>query len=98
MRTFIATPLAVAALIAGLSSVAVADPSMPPTAQIASRMRDTKVVGISNVPNPPSNQDESGTDRSFHPDYSNALTSDQMQAAWKAEFDRVFQTPISGGG
>jgi hypothetical protein len=98
MRTFSAAPLAVAALVAALSSVAAADPSMPPTAQIASRLRDTNFVGISNVPKPPSNQDESETDRTFHPDYSKALTPDQVQAAWNAEINRVFQTPISGGG
>ncbi len=37
-------------------------------------------------------------DRTFHPDYSHALTPDQMTRAWNAEIDRVFQTPVSGGG
>ena len=98
MRTLIAAPLAVAALVAALSSVAAVDPSMPPTVQIASGMRDTNVVAISNVPKPPSKRDESRTDRTFHPDYSKALTPDQMQAAWNAEINSVFQTAISGGG
>ena len=42
--------------------------------------------------------DQSGIDRTFHPDYSQALTPGQMIVAWNAEIDRVFQTPISGGG
>jgi hypothetical protein len=98
MRTLIAAPLAVAALVAALSSVAAADPSMPPTAQIASGMRDTNVVGISNAPRPPAKQDESGIDRTFHPDYSHALTPEQMTAAWNNEVNRILETPITGGG
>jgi ABC-type glycerol-3-phosphate transport system substrate-binding protein len=37
-------------------------------------------------------------DREFHPDYSVALTVDQLTAAWNAEIDRVFQPVLAGGG
>jgi hypothetical protein len=35
---------------------------------------------------------------SFDPDYSHALTVDQQEAAWKAEADRIMQTPSNLGG
>lgn len=38
------------------------------------------------------------TDGAFHPDYSRALTSAQMSAAWQAELDRLFPQPVTGGG
>jgi hypothetical protein len=31
-------------------------------------------------------------------EYSHAPSVDQMSAAWNAEIDRVFETPITGGG
>lgn len=37
-------------------------------------------------------------DRSFHPDYSHALSVEQMTAAWNAEINRLIPVPISGGG
>ncbi|HEX3463261.1 MAG TPA: hypothetical protein VHS78_04295 [Candidatus Elarobacter sp.] len=38
------------------------------------------------------------TDRTFHPDYSKALTPGQMSAAWQAEWDRISPPIITGGG
>ena len=37
-------------------------------------------------------------DRTFHPDFSKALTTGQMTAAWQAELDRLFPPPAIGGG
>ncbi len=36
--------------------------------------------------------------RPFAPDYANALTPDQMTAAWERELARVFPQPVTGGG
>jgi len=36
--------------------------------------------------------------RSFHPDYSRALTVDQMNRAWQAELDRLNPPVVTGGG
>jgi hypothetical protein len=38
------------------------------------------------------------TDRTFHPDYSHALSAGQMSAAWQAELDRLFPPVVTGGG
>jgi hypothetical protein len=47
----------------------------------------------------PAPADASAADEtSFHPDYSHALTVEQQEAAWKAEVDRVMQTPANLGG
>ena len=37
-------------------------------------------------------------DRSFHPDYSKALTVDQMIHAWQNELDRINPPVVTGGG
>ena len=37
-------------------------------------------------------------DTTFHPDYSKALTSGQMSAAWQAELDRINPPFVTGGG
>jgi hypothetical protein len=37
-------------------------------------------------------------DTTFHPDYSKALSVEQMSAAWQAELDRLFPQPVTGGG
>ena len=83
MQKLMTASLATAALVAALSSVAFAAPA-------------TLAVTTTSAPAPA--PDQSGGDRTFHPDYSKALTPDQMTVAWKAEIDRVFQTPIAGGG
>jgi hypothetical protein len=102
-RTFTAA-LAVTALVAALSSIASADPAAPAAtpsvtavvARVTNDVYDQSKVSLSRVVLP--SVDTSWIDRSFHHDYSNALTCDQMSAAWKAEIDLVFETPITGGG
>lgn len=37
-------------------------------------------------------------DRTFHPDYSKALTVDQMSRAWQNELDRINPPIVTGGG
>lgn len=37
-------------------------------------------------------------DRTFHPDYSKALTVDQMTRAWQNELDRINPPVVTGGG
>jgi hypothetical protein len=96
MKKLITTPLATATLVAALAAAAAAGPTAP----IAQTVHDDpRNVSISHV-NPPAKTpvDKSGIDRTFHPDYSQALTVEQMDAAWNAEINRVFETPIAGGG
>jgi hypothetical protein len=38
------------------------------------------------------------SDRSFQPDFSRALTVDQMNRAWQAELDRLNPPVVTGGG
>jgi hypothetical protein len=62
----------------------------------ASQMR---VIGITNttrgkVPAQPDRQ----ADRTFRPDYSHALTVDQMTRAWQNELDRINPPVVTGGG
>jgi hypothetical protein len=61
----------------------------------ASQMR---VIGITNTgrgkaPAPPAR-----VDRTFHPDYSHALSVDQMTRAWHDELDRINPPVVTGGG
>jgi hypothetical protein len=103
MKRLITASLALTALVAALSNVAVADQAptntVPVTAPAAQGRLAQDTTGISRAAVPPATPvDKSGIDRSFHPDYSRALTVDQMTAAWNAEIDRVFETPITGGG
>ena len=37
-------------------------------------------------------------DRTFHPDFSRALSPGQMQSAWQSELDRLFPPMMAGGG
>jgi len=37
-------------------------------------------------------------DRAFHPDYSKALTAEQMTRAWQNELDRINPPVVTGGG
>jgi hypothetical protein len=38
------------------------------------------------------------SDRTFHPDYRNALSAGQMSAAWQAAWDRINPPLVTGGG
>jgi hypothetical protein len=64
----------------------------PPGAQL-------RVIGVANAKRtaPPA---QAGTraDRTFHPDYSRALTIDQMSRAWQAEVERISPQIVTGGG
>jgi hypothetical protein len=64
----------------------------PPGAQL-------RVIGITNAKRtaPPA-QAGTRTDRTFRPDYANALSIDQMSRAWQAEIDRLAPQLVTGGG
>lgn len=58
-----------------------------------------RVIGITNttrskVPAQPDRQ----ADRTFRPDYSHALSADQMTRAWHDELDRLNPPVVTGGG
>jgi hypothetical protein len=103
MKNHITAVLA-AALLASLTSIAAAAPTTPSGHPAKAREADeSKTIGMQRVtiprPKPtPADPDRSGIDRTFHPDYSHAVTVEQMNAAWNAEINRVFETPIAGGG
>jgi hypothetical protein len=63
----------------------------------ATRVR-LRVIGISNAARAAVPAPDARNDRTFHPDYSKALTPGQMSAAWQAEIDRLFPQPVTGGG
>jgi hypothetical protein len=63
----------------------------------ASRVR-LRVIGIANSARVAAPAPDPRADRTFHPDYRNALTPGQMSAAWQAEIDRLFPQPVTGGG
>jgi len=58
-----------------------------------------RIIGITNaargkIPAQPDRQ----ADRTFHPDYSRALSVDQMERAWRDELDRINPPIVTGGG
>ena len=58
-----------------------------------------QVIGITNAPRrtaptPP----DPRADRTFHPDFSRALTVEQMNRAWQNELDRINPPVVTGGG
>ena len=98
MKKLITASLAAATLVASLAVGAAAGP-MAPAVTPALPSHESGQIGISrSVSSKPAPTDESGFDRTFHPDYSHALTPEQRIAAWNDEVNRVMQTPISGGG
>lgn len=82
-----------AALVSALSTVALANESTAPS---SAGQDDPALVEMTTARTTSADQTTSGND--FHPDYSQALTLDQMTAAWNAEINRVFQPPFAGGG
>jgi hypothetical protein len=84
MTTQLVTALSVAAIVASAVSVSPATPTEPDTGGGTAEIRTIGTVRSSATP--------------FHPDYSRALTVEQMTAAWNAEIDRVFPVPVTGGG
>jgi hypothetical protein len=62
----------------------------------ASQMR---IIGITNAARPATPaQPDRRADRTFHPDYSKALTVDQMTSSWRDELDRINPPIVTGGG
>jgi hypothetical protein len=58
-----------------------------------------RLIGITNAPRTATPQlRDTQTDRTFHPDYSKALTPDQMTRAWQSELDRINPPVVTGGG
>lgn len=43
-------------------------------------------------------QPDPGADRAFHPDYTKALSAEQLSRAWQAELDRLAPPLVTGGG
>ena len=59
----------------------------------------TQLIGITNAPRrtaptPP----DPRADRTFHPDFSRALSVDQVNRAWQDELDRINPPIVTGGG
>jgi hypothetical protein len=99
MSTLQAASIALAAFVAAVPGVAAAaSTTMPPVAATSTMTSSAPMIGISRPAIPPRQRDQSGIDRKFHPDDSKALTPGQLTAAWNAEIDRVFETPVTGGG
>ena len=57
-----------------------------------------RVIGISNAARGTAPAPDRRADRTFHPDYSKALTIDQMGRAWQDELDRINPPIVTGGG
>ena len=58
-----------------------------------------QVIGITNGPRRTSPApSDPRADRTFHPDFSKALTVDQMNRAWQDELDRIYPPIVTGGG
>ena len=76
-------------------------PASLPFAPIAAQAAPTPAEAIGITVAAPAETpcaDDARADRTFHPDYSNALTPSQMQVAWQAEIDRLFAPVMAGGG
>ena len=57
-----------------------------------------RIIGITNARPAPPQQPDRRTDRTFRPDYTNALSADQMTRAWQNEADRINPPVVAGGG
>jgi hypothetical protein len=96
MTTHPLTALSVAAIIASVVSVSPAAPTQLDTNEVPPQTRTIGTVRSTAAPS--SVRTDPGYDRVFHPDYSRALSVEQLTAAWNAEIDRLFPVPITGGG
>ena len=86
--------LSVAALVGALSGVAAADPLPTKNVDTMNHINTGLVQTEKRAPQP----EQTGPQRPFHPDDSQALTPQQMQSAWNSEIERVFVPNIGGGG
>jgi hypothetical protein len=55
-----------------------------------------RVIGIAKAARPADGA--APIDKTFHPNYANALTVEQMTRAWQAELDRLNPPIVTGGG
>ena len=103
-----------AAIVATPAAFAAAAPDAPPgthyvlvdmqgnvvgelVSESATQVR-LRVIAVSSAARAAVTAPDTRRDRTFHPDYSKALTPGQMSAAWQAEIDRLFPQPVTGGG
>jgi hypothetical protein len=102
MKKLITASIAAATLVAALPTLAAAAPTPPTVGPAVRGTRDAGQVGVSRVvapkPKPAPATDESGIDRTFHPDYTNALSVQQASTAWNDEVIRVMEIPQNLGG
>jgi hypothetical protein len=90
-----------AAFFSSLTSIGAAAPTAPSPHPAMGREADaSQVTDVAQVttPKPLPTPDLCGIGRTFHPDYSHARTLEQMNAAWDAEIDRVFETLLTDDG
>jgi hypothetical protein len=96
MTTQRVTALSVAAIIASVVNVSPAAPTELDSG-VTQQTRTIGTVRSTATPTRSTRTDLEG-DRVFHPDYSRALSVEQLTAAWNAEIDRLFPVPVTGGG
>ena len=96
MTTQSLTAFSVAAILASVVSVSPAAPTAPAPGGVPPQMRTIGTVRKTSAP--PSVRTAPASDRVFHPDYSRALSVEQLTAAWNAEIERLFPVPVTGGG
>jgi hypothetical protein len=60
------------------------------------QLRVVAVAGGARIKAAP--QSDPRADRTFHPDYSRALSVEQVTRAWQAEMERIAPQPVTGGG
>jgi hypothetical protein len=92
--------VAIAACVAGGAEYTVVDAQgrvvgtlvteTPPASQM-------RIIGITRSTQIPA-QPNRPADRTFRPDYSRALTVDQMIRAWHDDLDRINPPVVTGGG
>jgi hypothetical protein len=66
--------------------------------ETGTRLRLRPIGVTTAVRNAPKTAAPARSDRAFHPDYSRALTTGQMSAAWQTEWDRINPPIVTGGG
>jgi hypothetical protein len=95
MTTQFITSLSVLAIVASI----VNGPAVPTEGDTSGVTPEMSTIGsVRSIAAPTSMRTDPGSDRVFHPDYSRALSVEQMTAAWNAEINRLFPVPITGGG
>ncbi len=105
MRTFVKPVLQAVALVAAVATGAqytIVDGqghvvgTLVTDGAVTSQVRVAGMAGAGRAKRPA--QTDSPPDRAFHPDYSRALSADQMTRAWRDEADRLNPPFVTGGG